>query len=469
MMRGAAGTGKTTLLSEFLKILKQRKRPYTLMAPTGRAAYIIGSKTGVQAHTIHKTIFTLASMKARGESENSLGFHSHFGLRKNSDPEDMVYLVDEASMISDLESEDEELSFGSGCLLSDFFKFAGSRKVVFVGDYAQLPPVGMDFSPALDCEYISEKFKCRCTEITLREVMRQKTDGVVLANATRVRNNIENKDFTNFLIEDGPDSFSENSNLIGAYINGSPATPNTKAVIIAHSNRQVAHYNVSVRRHYFGEGAPALVPGELLMISRNNYAYDVELFNGNIVKVTECAPESETIVRTVKVENRRGRMEPVELRFRKATISFKSPAGKVSLSVTLLANFLDDPSGAVDGLLGQALMVEFETRLPIEIRQQLKVIKKALKSKRKPKLEVQQLCDKYLSLLQVDPFFNSVFCKYGYAVTCHKAQGGEWSDVYIDMTRNSPVTNEDYYRWAYTALTRASNRVWHYRSPNFKF
>lgn len=472
ILKGAAGTGKTTLLAEFLKILEEQKREFGLMAPTGRAAYIIRSKTGKAAFTIHRSIYGLYKLKSTSpnkEEEDDGGLHMRFGLRGNNDSLDAVYIVDEASMISDNFAENEAFSFGSGCLLSDLFEFAQGRKIVFVGDYAQLPPVSMNFSPALDKEYVETKFSCRATEYVLREVMRQTDGGVMLRNASKIRDSIEQKRFIEFQLEKGDDSVPENSNLLSPYYALSPTKFNTRAVVIAHSNRQALDYNLAIRRHYLGEDAPRLMAGDFLMICRNNYSYEYELFNGNIVKVEACQPDYEMVERRVNVKLGKDRIESIVLRFRRATIAFRVADKAVSLNVMLLDNFLDDPSGSVGGLLARALIVDFNNRLPERIKSRQNEIKRLLHSKEKLTIEQKELCEEYTNLLSKDPYYNSLVCKYGYAMTCHKAQGGEWDNVFVDMCRYGGMANEDYFRWAYTALTRASKKVWYYRSPDFNY
>ena len=148
MLKGAAGTGKTTLVTEFLKILKAQQRTFHLMAPTGRAAHIVGNKTGERAFTIHKSIYQINSVNSiskNKEDEDDGGLHAKFGLRNNNDGLNTVYLVDESSLVSDDYSESEAFFFGSGQLLTDLFTFCNNRKIVFIGDYAQLPPVNMNF------------------------------------------------------------------------------------------------------------------------------------------------------------------------------------------------------------------------------------------------------------------------------------------------------------------------------------
>lgn len=472
MLKGAAGTGKTTLVSEFLRILDAAKREYRLMAPTGRAAYIIGSKTGNPAFTIHRSIYGLSKLKSTSqnkEDEDDGGLHLRFGLRDNNDSLTSVYIVDEASMVSDNFSENEAFSFGSGCLLTDLFEFARGRKIVLVGDYVQLPPVGMNFSPALDNDYIETKFSCKVAEFMLREVMRQSDGSVMLSNVSKIREAVERGSFIEFSLDKGNDSVAENTDLLAPYYLLSENKPSVKAAVITYSNKQALDYNLAIRRHYYGDTAPRLKAGDLLMICRNNYAYEHELFNGNIVQVEACQPDSEMITRTVRVKLGKNRIEQVELRFRRATICFAVRGKRVSLNVMLLDNFLDDSSGSVGGLLARALIVDFNNRLPLNIKSRESEIRRLLRSKDKLTIEQQELCDTYINLLNKDPYYNAVICKYGYAMTCHKAQGGEWENVFVDMCRFGGTANEDYFRWAYTALTRASKRIWHFRSPDFNY
>lgn len=472
MLKGAAGTGKTTLLMEFLEILKEQKREFGLMAPTGRAAHILGAKTGNAAYTIHRSIYSLASVKSNSqnkESEDNGGLHARFGLKNNDSELNTVYIVDESSMVSDSFSENEAFSFGSGKLLSDLFVFANGRKIVFVGDYAQLPPIGMNFSPALDRDYVEKTFDCKVEEYTLRGVMRQLDDSMMLSNASKIRDSIEKKTFMEFKLDDGFDTVSENDNLLTPYFRLSESKPCVKAAIITYSNRQALQYNLAIRRHYFGETAPRLKSGDLLMIARNNYAHEVELFNGNIVQVESCVDDSEVESRIVRVKLGKDRIESVVLKFRKATIRLGVNGIPGYINISLLDNFLDSPDGVINGLLSRALVVDFENRLPSNIKENLSAIKRLLQANANLSLEQQQIYDSYIHYLQRDPYYNSVICKYGYAMTCHKAQGGEWDNIFVDMCRFGGTANEDYFRWAYTAITRASKKLWHYRSPDFNY
>lgn len=471
LLKGAAGTGKTTLLLEFLRILNKENFPVRLMAPTGRAAYILSQKCQQQAFTIHKSIYTLSSLKPsreqKAQSEYDDELLATFGMRRNDDSTQTVYIIDEASMVSDADMGNEVLSFGSGKLLSDLFQFANGRKMIFVGDFAQLPPLGMNFSPALDKAYIERNFQCAVEESMLREVMRQADAGAILENATKVRECIENKSFVEFTLSEGEDSISEPDNLLLPYFNLSANGPCVKGAIITYSNRQALQYNLEVRKHYYGADAPKLVPGELLMIARNNYAYDCELFNGNIVRVTDCSQD--VVERNVRVKTGKDKVESVQLRFRSATIMFGVNGKSVTIDVTLLDNFLDDPSGSVSGLLAKALIVDFNNRLPAGLKEEVSKIKRLMRSNRPLTTKEKYLCQAYCDLLLKDPYYNAVICTYGYAMTCHKAQGGEWNYIFVDMERFGGYANENYFRWAYTALTRASQKLWHYRSPDFNY
>lgn len=472
MLKGAAGTGKTTILSEFIKILEGVGRQCVLMAPTGRAANILSRKTGNFATTIHRGIYALTSLRSANQNdeiEDDSTVYARFGLKNNEYSFSTIYIIDESSMISDSFSENEAFSFGSGRLLSDLFSFADGRKIVFVGDYAQLPPVNMNFSPALDKDYIENSYGRKVVEVYLRDVMRQKSGAGILDNANIIRDKIDAKTFIEFSLKNGDDVVAENDDLLLPYFSISESKPDIRSIIIAYSNRQALQYNIIVRRHYFGEDAQRLKTGDLLIVSRNNYSYSAELFNGTIVKVESCRSDNEVQRRTVRVKLGKNRIESVELKFRNATIQFAVNGISESLDVLLLDNFLDDPNGSVGGLLSQALIVDFNNRLPEKIKNRIGEIRRLLHAKGQLTSEQKDMCDSYIKLLQTDKFYNAVICKYGYAVTCHKAQGGEWDNVFVDMCRYGGTSNENYFRWVYTAITRASVKLWHYRSPDFNY
>ena len=221
ILKGSAGTGKTTLLKELVESLCEKGWKCVLMAPTGRAAFILGEKTGQPAATIHRTIYQIEE----GLKDDGTG-QMVFGLRHNDDSlTRTIYFVDEASMVSDMYSENDMFKFGSGYLLRDILDYCGSRKVVFVGDYAQLPPVGQKFSPAMSAEYLQETYHASCREAMLKEVVRQVEDSFVYKNATFVRDAIESSRYNEFAIKDGDDVkksealIEDYKNITGRYSN----------------------------------------------------------------------------------------------------------------------------------------------------------------------------------------------------------------------------------------------------------
>ncbi|MCH5221277.1 MAG: AAA family ATPase [Muribaculaceae bacterium] len=472
LLRGAAGTGKTTLLKEFIAILKRGNRSFGLMAPTGRAAHIISEKAGADASTIHRYIYAMEKLRANNitkDKEESDTLHFSFALRENPGEKDFIYLIDEASMISDRFIDNELFMFGSGFLLSDIFQYAEGRKMVFIGDYAQLPPVGMNFSPALDKNYIIEKFKCGVSEITLTEVMRQGSESVLLENATKLRDKIDSKRFIEFRLTPGSNFHSAEVDLLDPYYSLADNAPSPRGTIITHTNRIALEYNKQVREHYFGSEAYKVETGDLLLIARNNYNYGCELFNGTIVKVLAAQPDNEVEKKTVHIKLGREKYKDVQLSFRNVTFVFRNKNEVVQLSVKILDNFLEDPEGQLDGDVLRALVVDFEMRLPLEIKSNMTEIKKFLRSGKTCDSRIKELAEAYKHRLLNDPYYNAVICKYGYAMTCHKAQGGEWPNIFVDLFRFGGNRNEDYFRWAYTALTRSSSNLWFFRAPEFDY
>ena len=472
VLRGAAGTGKTTLLKEFISILQKAHRGFGLMAPTGRAAHIISEKTGTDASTIHRYIYAMEKLRAnnltKDESENDT-LHFSFALKENSAEKDFVYLIDESSMISDQYADSELFLFGSGLLLSDIFQYAEGRKIIFIGDYAQLPPVGMNFSPALDKKYLTEKFRCGVVEISLTEVMRQDSESILLENATKLRNKIDAKNFVEFRLTPGPEFCIVETDLLEPYYSLSQKSPSPMGALITHTNRIALDYNKRIREHYFGINAHKVQEGDLLLIARNNYNYAYELFNGNIVKVIAAQPDNEVEKKTIRVKLGRDKYNEVNLCFRNVTFAFKYKGEPVTLSVKILDNFLNDPEGQFDGDVLRAMIVDFEERLPSEIKSNLYAIRKCLRGNKTNDSRIKELAETYKNHLLKDPYYNAVICKYGYAMTCHKAQGGEWKNIFVDLFRFGGNRNEDYFRWAYTALTRSSSTLWYYRAPDFDY
>lgn len=445
ILKGSAGTGKTTLLKALVESLSGKGWKCVLMAPTGRASYILGEKTGHSAATIHRTIYQIEE----GLKDDGSG-QLVFGLRQNEDSlSNTIYFVDEASMVSDQYNESDMFKFGSGYLLRDVLNYCGSRKIVFVGDYAQLPPVGQAFSPAMSVEYLQETYHASCREDMLKEVVRQVEDSFVYKNATFIRDAIEANRYNEFSIKDGED-VKKSEALIEDYKNVIQGSIDQSAIVIAYTNKQVLDYNLAIRDYLFQSDNERLLPSDLLIVSQNNYHYSEELYNGTIVRVLSCAPDAMLEKRTVRfnTSEKDAFGETVvaekELTFRKALIE---TASHNQVNCLILDSFITDILGSPDKEWNQALIVDFSNRMKCE--------------------GIATGSEEYRSRMKTDPYLHALICKYGYAVTCHKAQGGEWEKVFVDMDRLGGTQTNGYFRWAYTAITRSSKCLWHFASPEF--
>lgn len=411
----------------------------------GRASFILGEKTGHPAATIHRTIYQIEE----GLKDDGTG-QMAFRLRHNDSSTDRtIYFVDEASMVSDIYSENDMFKFGSGYLLKDVLDYCGARKIVFVGDYAQLPPVGQNFSPAMSAEYLQEKYHASCREAMLKEVVRQVEDSFVYKNATFIRDAIESSRYNEFAVKDG-DDVTKSEALIEDYKSITQGSIDQSAIVIAFSNKQVLDYNLAIRDYLFKSNQERLVSGDLLIVSQNNYHYSEELYNGTIVRVLSCDTDDLLEKRTVRfnTSEKDAYGETVvaekELSFRKAVIE---TASHNQVNCLLLDCFITDALGSPDKEWNQALIVDFGNRMRQE--------------------GIAIGSEEYRSRMKTDPYLHALICKYGYAITCHKAQGGEWEKVFVDMDKLSGKQNSDYFRWAYTAITRSSRQLWHYASPEF--
>lgn len=469
ILKGAAGTGKTTITRIMVDMVRRKfnnaKTDIALMAPTGRAADILAKRTGLDAATIHRSIYRLDKIECLSDDDNTHNAKDsdtengekpesndtgerkfHFALADNvfASNGDTVIFVDEASMVSDNYSSSDNFIFGTGHLLRDLLTVIRRHKIVFIGDYAQLPPVGMTISPALSSEYLSQKYGIKTTEAVLSEIVRQDT-GAITDNAVRLRDAIDAKCFVDLHMSVGSD-VSLSDSITDDYMACPDSTFNK--IIITQSNAGARNYNAEIRRRLWGDNAPRLVAGEPLVVSQNHYGNPI-LFNGTIIRIEPCSDATAVVSRTIQVpqrllENGRRVTLPVVLRFLKVRLynsdSIYAP------EFYILDNFLDNESPSLGHDLAAALFIDFKIRHP------------HLSSDKRH-------ADEFENALRTDPFFNCLLCKYGYALTCHKAQGGEWPDVLVDMSRSGSRDNEDYFRWAYTAITRASKHLWLFNAP----
>lgn len=457
LLKGYAGTGKTFMMKGLTDFLTSVGRPFVLAAPTGRAAKVISKRTKNKAYTIHKTIYSNKDIE-EFKTENINGtetFKFYYTLRNNQDQINTIYIIDEASMLSDMYSEGEFFRFGSGYLLKDLIDYVRfntngpSRKIIFIGDNAQLPPVNMNFSPALDESYIQDKYQVALKSYELTEVVRQQKESGILFNATRIRTALKDNIYRQISIDTNFDDTKsiQHNNLLENYLNACNNKIDEDTIIIAYSNASVKEYNDFVRRYFFPNQSNVTENDRIILVS-NNYNYEIELLNGDFGVIKNVDSNKETRIITLSRKNKQGEVEDTKVRldFRDVIIQFKDAQGvSYDISCKIVENILYSKERDLSSDEIKALYVDFKTRNS-SLRAGSKELKDALRS---------------------DKYFNALRVKFGYAVTCHKAQGGEWERAFINCKTSMGYFNASYFRWLYTALTRAKGNLYTLDSPHF--
>jgi hypothetical protein len=460
LLKGYAGTGKTFITKGVTEYFRAIGRNYVLAAPTGKASKVIATKTKSPAYTIHKTIYSFKDIKEYTEDklDGSETYKYYAELAVNDLPVDTVYIVDESSMIADVYSESEFFRCGSGYLLRDFLKFVNldhndhRKKVIFIGDDAQLSPVGMKTSPALNSAYLVEGYGLISTGYELTEVVRQKADSGVMQNATTLRQalkeNVFNKlDFDLAYIDI---AHVDHADLIGRYLESCNHKINAESIVIAHSNVDVAAYNRRIREEFF-PGELKICTDDKVMATTNSDLYGFFISNGDFGQVRKVLADTESRTRTIKhklVET--GEVEEiiVPLAFRRVEVGFRDLEGKVHFFVAnIIENLLYSDAKTLSSDENKALYLDFCFRHPGLKRGSLE-FKEALRS---------------------DPYFNALRLKFGYAITCHKAQGSEWNHVFVKCkTQHQSQLCTEYFRWLYTAITRTAKQLYLLEEPHIK-
>ncbi|NHQ59051.1 AAA family ATPase [Chlorobium sp. BLA1] len=437
ILKGYAGSGKTTLLKGLVKNLVTSKKRYALMAPTGRAAKILSDKTGNQATTIHKGIYTYHELDDKEEKET---FRYYYGINTDADIANTIFIVDEASMISDAIAEDEFFRFGTGRLLSDLITFTrvqhknAGTKIIFVGDPCQLPPVGDNASNALDAKYLKDNFGLDSEEAVLTEVLRHSAGSGVLDSAVLVRKAITSGHFNYFNLNgNGTDVIRSSAEH---FIDSWQSAEGTK-VIVTYQNKTAYDLNVQIRSGLHGSDELPPRQGDIVIIGANSYTLGV--LNGEFAVINYADTVAES--RTIAMKG----LPPVTLTWRKVELVLPDLEGKERIvSGRLLENFLYGGNKLSPDEM-RALYIDFKVR------------HKNLKPKTR----------EFNEAIRQDEYFNCLKVKYGYAVTCHKAQGGEWDNVFIVWDYGQGFQNQGFYRWAYTAITRASSLLYNLTPPYF--
>ncbi|MCD6065572.1 MAG: hypothetical protein K0S33_398 [Bacteroidetes bacterium] len=419
ILRGYAGTGKTTLLGALSGTLPSFKMKSELLAPTGRAAKVISNYSGRPAQTIHRKIYQKLP-SAGGGILFSLGTNNH----KNT-----IFIVDEASMIADTRSKSE---FGDNNLLQDLLEyvFSGENcKLIFTGDTAQLPPVGSTFSPALNKQHLEQNFSMSIIEHDLKTVVRQASESGILLNATNLRvqllsdpSKVPQLQTTRDVIK--VDGYDLEDTLNTAY----SKYGFENVLVVCRSNKRANGFNKQIRfRIKWQENE--LSAGDLLMVVKNNYFWT----EGNNKK-TDFIANGENL----QVERLMRQREMYGFKFVDAVVRLTDSTDDLSLEVTLLMDTLESEAPALtqdqQRMLFENVMTDFGE---------------------------QPSKSKLFAMLKQSPYYNALQVKFSYAITCHKAQGGQWDCVFIDQGYfTKEMLNEDYYRWLYTAITRASEKVY---------
>ena len=441
LLRGYAGTGKTTLVSTLVNTLPGLGMRYQLLAPTGRAAKVISTYTGKPASTLHRKLYRF-QVNANGEFRMA---------RAENKAKDTIFIVDECSMISD---QGDGFSW-SRSLLDDLIEyvFSGSCcKLLLIGDSAQLPPVGLDISPAMDFDILKNSFSLTLATYEMKEVMRQKLDSGILYNATKLRDLMspshqdtespsyyDDYDYNQYslpildiknlsdIVKIDPMSFEE---LL--WQSFGDKRNNNDAVVICRSNKRANMFNQAIRSRVLQEEGE-LSTGDKLMIVKNNYFWSGQqsavssqisfLANGDMIEIT----------RINKFEEMYG------FHFADADIQLMDYEDAPTLSVKIIMETLYSDS--------PALTNEEAKRLYQAVEEDY--------------MDIPRAADRRKAMKE-NPYYNALQVKFGYALTCHKTQGGQWNNVFVEAPYlpDETILEHGDLRWLYTAITRASEKVY---------
>ena len=422
ILRGYAGTGKTSVMSALVRALAALKQPCVLLAPTGRAAKVLSRYSGTQAYTIHKKIYR----------QNQLGVEA-FSLSDNLH-RNTLFIVDEASMLS---GNRDNSTFGSGCLLDDLVRYVYNGpgcSLLLVGDDAQLPPVGSLNSPALDADFMEARYHLSTINCQLTQVARQALDSGILSEATRLRQMLTANSLKPIAVQpNGLDIVKvPGDELIETIENSWHTVGSEETLIIARSNKMTNLYNQGVRARILWK-EDDLSNGDRLMVTKNNYFWtqdtdDLEfLANGDMLEIERLS----------------NRHEMYGFQFAKAIL--RSVDYDWEIEALLWLDTLTTDSPEANYSLQKELFTRIAEDYP-DIRNRRELVKRIYES----------------------PYYNALQIRFAYCVTCHKAQGGQWKHVYIDTSgigddearMSDAAERREFLRWLYTAVTRSSEKIY---------
>ena len=421
VLKGYAGTGKTSLISTIVINLIEVNKKYVLLAPTGRAAKVISNYSNKPAFTIHKKIYF-----PKKSSGGGVSFTMQQNKHKNT-----IFIVDEASMISDQSNESK--MYENGSLLDDLISYVYSGadcKMILLGDTAQLPPVNLDISPALNTDTLELNYNKKVDWIELDEVMRQELNSGILYNATELREILKDSFITEFKfklkgfkdIVRLTDGYDIQDAINQAYSNYSIED----TAFIVRSNKRANQYNEQIRAKILDKESD-LSTGDFLMVVKNNYFWLKEkdeagfIANGDIIEVLE--------IHSFK--------ELYGFKFAKVKIRMVDYPRQIPFETVLILDTIKSESSS--------LTYEQSNQLYEEVMK-----------------DYEHLTSKYAKFQKVkeNEYFNALQVKFSYAITCHKSQGGQWNTVFIEQPYLPEGIDRDYIRWLYTAMTRAKDKLY---------
>ena len=437
ILKGYAGTGKTTIVKEMISRLSNKGHAYRLLASTGRAAKILSDATSMTTTTVHGLIYTFKDFNQDLDKvvseRTSTGVDSTGQLMLIFDLTPIVckneqhyYFIDEASMLSDAKDSNScQAMFGSGRLLTDLLTYDPKGKFIFIGDACQLPPIHQKESPALSAKYFQDTFQLKAIEATLTQIMRQKEGNDIVVAAQRLRALYQSpqiwkwakfplRGFKNVHLVESQVSIVQN------YIERIRKNGYNDSTLLCFSNRQCDAVTKIVRQA-LGLTSDTLQKGDLLLVTQNNSI--TKLMNGDLVEV--CS---------VQIKEQRAGLTFL-------SVSLREIITQREYSTLMIADIVYANQTNLTQPQQKELFVDFAMRMKKE--------------------GIKQNTALFNSNMLTDPYLNALRAVYGFALTCHKAQGGEWDNVFLDIPRNFPLQPKPYvYQWMYTATTRAKKELY---------
>jgi exodeoxyribonuclease-5 len=416
IVKGYAGTGKTTLLKSVVAVHKKHTRKVKLMAPTGRAAKVLSGATGFPANTIHRSLY---------RPKVSSGGAATFVLANNPN-KNTTFIVDEAGLIS----TQQDRSLGDHSLLEDLLQYVfedASNHLILVGDPAQLPPVGQPQSPALSSDFFANRMGIPATEHTLRQVTRQALDSYILKNATMLRQLIEADSSEPPVFESGGDlTRVEDGYQLQEIFEQLYTGDSSGNTMVVRSNKKANKYNQGIRgRIKFQE--ERISAGDQFMVVKNNYFWLPESSQMGFIANGEIG----------EIRSIRNIHERYGFTFCEATVAFVDYPKQEAIDVILNLSALDSESPALSGAQSNSLYEQMMA-----------------------KYSYRGSKGKIYESVKNDPYFNALQIKFSYVITCHKSQGGQWEHVVVEHPYLPDGPSPIYYKWLYTAMTRATTKVY---------